>query len=899
MTRKNIHSKRRFGLMLALAAMVAVFMTPNMLAYAEGDDWAGLQDKFSAGGTITLDQDYKAGDNDTALEVPEGKEVILDLNGHTIDRGLAEAEAEKDGNVITVNANGKLTIKDSSKGKTGTITGGRNNNYGGGVLIYEGASLVMDGGTISGNSANLGGGGVFLEDDAKEFIMNGGTITGNYADSDGGGVAVYYGTFTMNGGTISSNNCKDSGAGVYINDDNAKFIMNKGSIISSNKANNGGGVFVESGSFTMNDGTISENIANYNGGGVFIYFVDCEFSMEGGSITGNKALGIEDKYGNGGGVYSESVIELSDGSISGNTAEESGGGVFADDDISITGGAIDSNTADDDGGGVYVTEKCVFTMTGASSIENNKCDGDGGGVAFYGKTFTMDSGTISGNTADRDGGGVYVSPDSIFTMTGSSSITNNSSDEEGGGVFANGQFVMDGSKATISGNTAGLRGGGISSDNDDASVEYVVIKEGIIKDNTAKCEGGGLYVRNNCTMSGGSSTGNKALGTENGEGGGGVSVSFGRDDVFTMTGGTIRDNTAVNNGGGVNVEASSYLPVSNGTLALSGNPVIENNLITSGKEQNVFLGKEKSVNIAGKLENGASVGVTMETPGIITTGYKDNMAGADPKEFFKTGNDGYGIALSADGEAMLAEAVTYTVTFEDGQGTVLKSEAVEKGESATAPSNPARDKYTFDGWDKDFSNITEDLTVTAKWKQAAGSVSIKNAGVVLSASAFTYNGKAQKPAVKTIGGKALKAGTDYTVSWSNASSKNVGAYTVTITGKGVYAGVTKATYKINPKGTKIKKPKKAKKAIKVKWKRQRKKMSKARITGYQIQLATDSKFTQNVKTVNVKGYKKTSKKVKKLEGGTKYYVKVRTYKTVGGTTCYSGWSKVKKVKTKK
>ena len=195
------------------------------------------------------------------------------------------------------------------------------------------------------------------------------------------------------------------------------------------------------------------------------------------------------------------------------------------------------------------------------------------------------------------------------------------------------------------------------------------------------------------------------------------------------------------------------------------------------------------------------------------------------------------------------------------------------------------------------------MTVIAQWKQKAPApskpVSIAKAKVVLSASSFAYNGKVRKPAIKTIGGKKLKAGTDYTFKWSNASSKNVGSYTITITGKGNYTGVTKASYKINPKGTSLKKPKKAKKAIKVKWKKQSAKMAKSRITGYQIQLATDSKFTKNKKTVNVKGYKKVSKKVKKLKGGKKYYIKIRTYKTVGGTKYYSGWSKVRTIKTKK
>ena len=77
-----------------------------------------------------------------------------------------------------------------------------------------------------------------------------------------------------------------------------------------------------------------------------------------------------------------------------------------------------------------------------------------------------------------------------------------------------------------------------------------------------------------------------------------------------------------------------------------------------------------------------------------------------------------------------------------------------------------------------------------------------------------------------------------------------------------------------------------------------KKMSSSRITGYQIQLATNKKFTKNKKTVIVKGYKKVSKKVKKLKAKKKYYVKICTYKTVSGKKYYSPWSKVKTVRTK-
>ncbi len=65
-----------------------------------------------------------------------------------------------------------------------------------------------------------------------------------------------------------------------------------------------------------------------------------------------------------------------------------------------------------------------------------------------------------------------------------------------------------------------------------------------------------------------------------------------------------------------------------------------------------------------------------------------------------------------------ASLVTYyTVTFVDFDGSSLKVEKVAAGKSASAPSNPSRSGYTFSGWDKDFSNITANLTVTALYTE--------------------------------------------------------------------------------------------------------------------------------------------------------------------------------------
>ena len=105
-------------------------------------------------------------------------------------------------------------------------------------------------------------------------------------------------------------------------------------------------------------------------------------------------------------------------------------------------------------------------------------------------------------------------------------------------------------------------------------------------------------------------------------------------------------------------------------------------------------------------------------------------------------------------------------------------------------------------------------------------------------------------------------------------------------------------FEINPKGTTLGKLKRGKKAITVTWKKQTTPMSVQRISGYQIQVATNSKFTKNKKTTTVKGYNYSSKKIKKLKKKKKYYVRIRTYMKTGGNTYYSKWSKASSVKTK-
>lgn len=94
-----------------------------------------------------------------------------------------------------------------------------------------------------------------------------------------------------------------------------------------------------------------------------------------------------------------------------------------------------------------------------------------------------------------------------------------------------------------------------------------------------------------------------------------------------------------------------------------------------------------------------------------------------------------------------------------------------------------------------------------------------------------------------------------------------------------------------PAKTKVQKISTGKKSITVQWKKI------SNISAYQVQIATNKKFTKNKKTFKV-SKKSTKVKIKNLKAKKKYYVRVRSYKTVNGKRNYSKWSAIKTVKTK-
>ena len=165
--------------------------------------------------------------------------------------------------------------------------------------------------------------------------------------------------------------------------------------------------------------------------------------------------------------------------------------------------------------------------------------------------------------------------------------------------------------------------------------------------------------------------------------------------------------------------------------------------------------------------------------------------------------------------------------------------------------------------------------------------------VKLSSKSFKYNGKVQKPNVIIKDGKGKTINkSNYTITYSNINSNKVGEYKVTVKFKNKYKGKKVLTYTIKPTGVKINKLTSSKKEINIKWNK-----NINQTTGYEIEYSTNEFFETNSKIVTINN-KITSKTLKKLKSNKKYYIRIRTYKTVNNKKYYSSWSKVSNIKTK-
>lgn len=206
---------------------------------------------------ITLLDDVIADDGDERLVIPAGKNVVLDLNGHTLDRALEnETSPVVKGNAISVAENGKLTIEDNSASKKGKITGG--------TSAY-GAAIITNGDTVFKNGSII---------DCK-------VISNTYVENNGRGGAVFVGAngkFTLSDGKIENCSASVAGGAVFVVGD---MNMTGGKIT---------GCFVS--------GLSEDSVVKAKGGAIYLYSTS-KFNMTGGKIIKNKLGNVADTRGAG------------------------------------------------------------------------------------------------------------------------------------------------------------------------------------------------------------------------------------------------------------------------------------------------------------------------------------------------------------------------------------------------------------------------------------------------------------------------------------------------------------------------------------------------------------------------------------------------------------------------
>jgi hypothetical protein len=235
-----------------------------------------------------------------------------------------------------------------------TITGGSANN-GGGINAYN-ALVAVNNCVVTGNNAYYSGGGIYISSYYSTLTVNNSTISNNTAGKDGGGVATTDSGIVIQQSSVTGNSA-GGGGGIFIHNDNSNALTVIASTVSGNSAgtanygySGGGGVYARHVSATISNSTIANNSAASYGGGVV------------GHISGT--------------YY---ATTLSNSTVSGNSAGEGGGlAETSNGAITLTNTAVGGNSAATDpdantsvGGGSIAAAFSLIGNTGSATITDN------------------------------------------------------------------------------------------------------------------------------------------------------------------------------------------------------------------------------------------------------------------------------------------------------------------------------------------------------------------------------------------------------------------------------------------------------------------------------------------------------------------------------------------------
>jgi CSLREA domain-containing protein len=515
----------------------------------------------------------------------------LTINGQGAGATIVEAGAstatgidrvfDVRGGSLTLNG---LTVRHGNAGPAGA----------GGISVIAGASLTVASSTITLNTAGANGGGI---SNSGSLTMTDSTVSSNSTpgggtvDKLGGGIATFStGTMALTNVTISGNSTGRQGGGIYHGGTGSTItggsITGNSTPLGTTNDRDGGGLYNSSGaSLTLTNVAVTNNVSGRDGGGILN---NGTLTINGGSITGNSILpdptDPDPNNRNGGGVrhFTGSTTTITNTTISSNSAVRSGGGIAGSGNLQLTNATVTLNQAGTNGGGVNGFSGIVngvqsTLIISGGTVSQNTAGSTGGGI--IGSSTTEVTGTtVSNNQAGTvtvsSGGGVASFASSTAGVTTRLTLTNvmvsgNSASGSGGGMSGSGSLRV--TNSTITGNQAGTSGtgsgGGIS-----ASVALVT---GV----TTLLELTDVTVTSN---------------TATGSSGGGISA-FGAN--LNVTGGTIQNNSATFDGGGIAKGTGT-----NGAFSHTSQATIRNALIKDNHGTTASSDGGGVANAAGPLE---------------------------------------------------------------------------------------------------------------------------------------------------------------------------------------------------------------------------------------------------------------------------------------------------------
>ena len=401
--------------------------------------------------------------------------ITIDLNGHTLRRNLDSPISN--GYIIYNSGNSaNMTIKDSYGG--GTITGGKNNPYGGGICNY-GGTMTIEGGTVTGNTATDDGGGIA---NFGTLTISGGIIQNNTATDDGGGI-YNNGTLYLEGGTITGNTASSKGGGIYNigdmymkgsptvtnntgggNTDNLDLVINTNTITIIGALSGTSQVGVRrdnAGSFTRASYSYEPSETDYQ-----IFVSDDPNYVIGKSSTDNNAKlqtywdALQDKI---------TAAQEATGDAKIVTLDQDYTAISGDGPLSVTGEVtlnLKGHTINRGLGSIATANGNVITVTSAGNltikdtstggtITGGFNSGNGGGIINQG-ILAIEGGSITGNKSTGNGAGIYHNGTSL-TMKGAPSITNNTKSSAANNVYlTTGKTIAIGTGGLTTGASIGV-----------------------------------------------------------------------------------------------------------------------------------------------------------------------------------------------------------------------------------------------------------------------------------------------------------------------------------------------------------------------------------------------------------------------------------------------------------